>query len=98
MSVAAIDSDESDDYFMTVTDYLTPTSLLLGDDRQGTGREAQSQPALLQCSKGLDVTQHEAVSKDGTRIPYFQVSTQGPQAGRQRTRRCSMAMAGSRSP
>src|SRR5208283_2238885 len=27
ISVSGIDSDESDDYFMTVTDFLTPSSL-----------------------------------------------------------------------
>ena len=38
--------------------------------------EAQANPAFFD-AKGLTVTQHEATSLDGTRVPYFQVSREG---------------------
>jgi prolyl oligopeptidase len=73
VSALAIDPDESDDYFMTVTGYLTPTSLYMGTAGKGPAEKLKSTPAFFN-SAGLAVSQHEAVSKDGTRIPYFQVS------------------------
>ncbi len=69
----AVDDEESDDYFMTVTDYLTPTSLFLGTVGKGTPEKLKQLPAFFD-AQGLAVSQHEAVSKDGTRIPYFQVA------------------------
>ena len=67
---------ESDDYFLNVTDFLTPTSLYLG--RLGSpDRELLKQLPAFFSTEGLEVTQHESVSKDGTRIPYFQVSRKG---------------------
>jgi prolyl oligopeptidase len=74
-SIAAVDSDESDDYFLTVTDYLTPTSLALGTVGQGPPERLKENPHFFE-SQGLVVSQHEAVSADGTRVPYFQVSRQ----------------------
>jgi prolyl oligopeptidase len=75
-SVAAVDDLESDDFFLTTATPLEPTALALGTLRpDGTGPE----PALLKRSpafftaEGLAVTQHEATSADGTRIPYFQI-------------------------
>ena len=68
-----MDDEESDDYFMTVTDYLTPTSLFLGTVGKGAPEKLKQLPAFFD-AKGLAVSQHEAVSKDGTRIPYFQVA------------------------
>jgi prolyl oligopeptidase len=72
VTASAVDEDESDDYFMTVTDYLTPTSLFLGTVGKGAQKLKQL-PAFFD-AKGLAVSQHEAVSKDGTRVPYFQVA------------------------
>ena len=75
ISLAAIDDEASDDYFMTVTNYLTPTSLLLGE----VGREPQTikqLPAFFDAAK-LETSQHFVISKDGTRVPYFMVSAKG---------------------
>jgi prolyl oligopeptidase len=73
IGVSGIDPDESDKYFMTVTDFLSPTSLYLGAVGK-PGRELlKSLPAFFN-AQGLEVTQHEATSKDGTKVPYFQVS------------------------
>ncbi|MCY2962855.1 MAG: prolyl oligopeptidase family serine peptidase [Planctomycetota bacterium] len=73
VSVGSIDSDESDDYFMTVTDYLTPTSLFLGTIGKGPAEKIKENPRFFD-AEGLNVAQYEAVSADGTRVPYFQVS------------------------
>jgi prolyl oligopeptidase len=73
VSVRAVDADESDEYFMSVTDYLTPTSLYLGTVGKGPAEKLKSNPSFFK-PEGLAVSQHEATSKDGTRIPYFQVA------------------------
>jgi prolyl oligopeptidase len=75
ITVSAVDDDASDDYFMTVTNYLQPTALLLGS--VGRAPEILKQlPAFFDAS-GLETSQHFATSKDGTRIPYFLVSAKG---------------------
>jgi prolyl oligopeptidase len=72
VSAHGIDPDESDDYFMNVTDFLTPTSLCLGTLGRSDREKLKSLPAFFNV-QGLEITQHEATSKDGTKIPYFQV-------------------------
>ena len=72
-SVDAVDSDETDDYFMAVTDFLTPTRLFLATIGGRAPEMLKRLPAYFD-AKGLAVSQHEAVSKDGTRIPYFEVA------------------------
>jgi prolyl oligopeptidase len=73
VSVSAVDPDESYDYFMTVTDYLTPPTLYLGALGKGRPEALKVSPSFFNAD-GLTVTQHEATSRDGTKIPYFQVS------------------------
>ncbi len=68
-----IDPDESDDYFLTVTDFLTPSSLYFGMIGRPRQEKLKSLPAFFAVDS-LQVSQHEAVSKDGTKIPYFEVS------------------------
>ena len=75
ISVAAVDDEASDDYFMTVTDYLTPTSLLLGT--VGSKPETLKQLPAFFDTKGLEISQHFATSKDGTKVPYFMVAKKG---------------------
>ncbi len=61
---------DSDDYFYTSQDFITPATLF---ERQVGAAEAQAlkaMPAFFNAS-GLVTQQFEAVSKDGTRIPYF---------------------------
>ncbi len=67
---------ESDAYFLTVADFLTPSSLFLGNLEDGSRVPLKQLPAFFSAD-GLEVSQHEAVSKDGTRVPYFQVSRKG---------------------
>jgi prolyl oligopeptidase len=71
-----IDEDESDDYFMTVTDFLTPSSLYYGNLGKTDREKLKSLPAYFN-AEGLEISQHEAKSKDGTMVPYFQVSRKG---------------------
>jgi prolyl oligopeptidase len=68
-----IDPEESDDYFLTVTDFLTPSGLYFGTAGQAECEKLKSLPAFF-AADGLEIRQHEASSKDGTAIPYFQVS------------------------
>jgi prolyl oligopeptidase len=72
-SASAVDADESDDFFLTVDDYTTPVTLSLGTIGKGPAEKLKQAPAFFD-AKGLSVTQHEATSKDGTKVPYFQVS------------------------
>jgi prolyl oligopeptidase len=71
-----VDPDESDDYFMTVTDFLTPSSLWFGTVGGKAREQLKSLPSFFN-AQGLEITQHEATSKDRTRVPYFQVSRKG---------------------
>jgi prolyl oligopeptidase len=73
VDVSPVDSDESDEYFELVEDFLTPSSLYLGTAGKPGRDLLKSLPAFFD-SAGLQIEQHEAISKDGTRIPYFQVS------------------------
>ncbi len=72
IGIHGIDPDESDDYFLTVTDFLTPSSLFFGMIGQARQEKLKSLPAFF-AADDLQVSQHEAVSKDGSKIPYFQV-------------------------
>ncbi len=76
VSAGAIDDETSDDYFLTITDYLTPTSLWLGTIGKGPAKMLKTLPAYFD-AKGLEVSQREALSQDGTRIPYFLVARKG---------------------
>jgi prolyl oligopeptidase len=72
LSAGAVDDEESDDYFLTVTDFLTPTTLSLGSVGR-TPEKLKEMPAFFDAG-GLVISQHFATSKDGTRIPYFLVA------------------------
>jgi prolyl oligopeptidase len=76
VSVSGVDSDESDDYFMTLTDFLTPSSLCLGVAGKPGRETLKTLPAFFKAD-GLEIQQFEATSKDGTRVPYFVVSRKG---------------------
>jgi prolyl oligopeptidase len=68
-----VDADDGDDYWLTVTDYLTPTSLCRGTVGGGPAEALKALPALFDAS-GLEVEQRFVASADGTRIPYFLVA------------------------
>jgi len=65
-------SSLDDRLFVSVAGYLNPQSLWLVDAATGEGEVIKSLPAKFNAD-GLEVRQFEAVSADGTRIPYFVV-------------------------
>ena len=84
-SASAVDEMESDEFFLRVDGYLTPPTLALGSIGGPTPETLKTSPSFFQAN-GLKVTQHETTSKDGTKIPYFQVaSEQLPLDGQNRT-------------
>ena len=66
---------DSDAFLAIAADFITPTTLYLCE----AAREPEilkQQPAQFDAS-GLEITQHEAVSTDGVKVPYFQVARKG---------------------
>jgi len=58
---------------MTVADFLTPSRLYFGTIG-GKDREQLRHCPHSSIVEGLEISQHEAVSRDDTPVPYFQVS------------------------
>ncbi|MFJ5551037.1 prolyl oligopeptidase family protein [Streptomyces sp. NPDC093225] len=78
-SVTDTDPYDGDEYFLTVTGFLQPATLVrgeLGPDGGAVVEELKRAPELFATS-GLSVRQHFAVSADGTRVPYFVVGPEG---------------------
>lgn len=65
-------TEKSDDYFITYQNFLIPDSLYRVSGKMGELELLKSRPPQFDASP-YQVKQHEAVSKDGTRIPYFVV-------------------------
>ena len=76
IGVDAFDRNESDDYWLTVTSFLTPTTLQLASAGSDARESVKSLPAFFD-AKDLETTQYEATAADGTRIPYFVVMRSG---------------------
>ena len=72
LDVASVDELESDQYFLTVTDFLTPSSLYLAQVGSDERELLKSMPAFFDAGP-YAVHQYEARSLDGTDIPYFVV-------------------------
>jgi prolyl oligopeptidase len=72
-------SDESNIFFFTYEDFLTPDTLFVADDGGRTVKALRSLPAFFD-TEGMSVEQHFATSKDGTRVPYFVVLPEGFEA------------------
>ncbi len=69
-------SDESNIFFFTYEDFLTPDTLYVADDGGRTVKALRSLPEFFD-SEGMTAEQHFATSKDGTRVPYFVVLPKG---------------------
>jgi prolyl oligopeptidase len=78
-SVRPMDSNDSDEFWFTTSDYTTPSTLSLADAAKvSTGMKEQayvtqtvkSLPPQYDAA-GLTVEQRMATSEDGTQIPYF---------------------------
>jgi prolyl oligopeptidase len=68
-------SDWADVFFVVYEDFLTPSSLW--ESSAGAApRQVKTMPAFFDAT-GMNVLQHEATSKDGTKIPYFVVTPKG---------------------
>jgi prolyl oligopeptidase len=76
VGVSPFDADSSDDYWLTVTSFVEPTTLYLAHSDGAPREKVKSLPAFFE-AKGLAVSQHEATSKDGTKVPYFLVMREG---------------------
>jgi prolyl oligopeptidase len=73
INVIDTDPDHSDEYWLDVTGFLAPSSLqrgVLGDAAAETIKQA---PAFFDAAK-FTVSQHFVQSKDGTRVPYFEIA------------------------
>lgn len=74
----AASSDDTDEIMYAVSGFLAPTTLYYADGK--------TPPAVLKTSPayfdptGATVEQHQATSKDGTKIPYFIVKPKGMKA------------------
>jgi prolyl oligopeptidase len=71
-----VDPEAGDAYWLTVTDFLTPTSLRHGTIGGGAAETLKTLPALFDASD-LEVEQRFVASADGTRVPYFLVARRG---------------------
>ncbi len=60
--------DQTDDYFFSFSNPLTPSTLYYGDGDKITVLKKQKE---YFDASGMEVNQYEAISKDGTAIPYF---------------------------
>ncbi len=72
-------SDESNIFFFTYENFLTPDTLFVADDGGRTVEALRSLPEFFDTA-GMSVEQHFATSKDGTRVPYFVVLPKGFEA------------------
>lgn len=75
VSAWGIDPEETDEFMLDINGFLNPASLYYGRVG-GEPEKLKQQPAYFDAS-GLEVSQRFAVSKDGTRVPYFQISPKG---------------------
>ncbi len=73
IEVGAVDQRLSDDFWLEINDFLTPPSLDLYSARSGTHDRLKQSPSFFDASHAV-VTQHEAISKDGTHVPYFEIA------------------------
>jgi prolyl oligopeptidase len=76
-TIGIVDTDlHGDEAFLSVAGFLSPSTLMLADAATGEVKPVKSLPAKFDASKDV-VEQYEAVSKDGTKIPYFIVHPAG---------------------
>jgi prolyl oligopeptidase len=76
ITVADTDPDNSDEYWLDVTGFLTPSSLQRGVLGSEPAETIKQDPAFFDAS-GFEVSQHFVTSKDGTRVPYFEIAPKG---------------------
>ncbi|MFZ6842885.1 prolyl oligopeptidase family serine peptidase [Undibacterium sp. RuTC16W] len=72
VGVSALDANNSDDYLLRYSDYLTPSVYILAHAGNDQRESLKSAPSFFDASP-YETTQQFATSKDGTKIPYFLV-------------------------
>ena len=97
ISAWAVDSEESDAYWLNVSDYLTPElGRVWARSAAGTPSCSSRCPRSSR-PRGCEVTQHFVESEDGTRVPYFQIGKKDLATDGSELRRCCTATVASRS-
>ncbi|SDU78011.1 prolyl oligopeptidase [Arcanobacterium phocae] len=87
VNIAAVDSQTSDDVWVTASGFLEPTTLFHGTvTERGLSLTRLRQAPHRFNNAGLIVAQRWATSNDGTKIPYFVVGPQKAIEGNQPTR------------
>ncbi|RAN75108.1 S9 family peptidase [Bacillus sp. SRB_336] len=76
ISVVDTDPDHSDEYWLDVTSFLTPSSLERGVLGSQAAETIKQEPAFFDAAD-FTVSQHFVASKDGTRVPYFEIAPKG---------------------
>lgn len=71
--VSGVDSDTTNAVWVRASGYTTPSTLAWAKDPSTRPDTLRQLPAFF-TSDGLAVSQHFATSKDGTKVPYFQVA------------------------
>ncbi|WP_338763832.1 prolyl oligopeptidase family serine peptidase [Massilia sp. METH4] len=79
LEVAPLDAIASDEYFLTVTGFLTPTTVYLARTGSDERTPLKSLPGFFD-AKPYEVHQFQATSKDGTQVPYFVVQRKDAKA------------------
>jgi prolyl oligopeptidase len=69
IGVNDVDADESEAVWLTVTDYLTPSTLSIATIGEQP-EVLKTMPTFFDASTH-EIAQHFATSKDGTKVPYF---------------------------
>lgn len=76
IGLAAVDDDTSDDYFVSISGALQPTTLALATVGSDAREALKALPSFFDTT-GMAVEQREARSPDGTRVPYVVVEPKG---------------------
>lgn len=71
-----VDDDNSDDVWLWTEDFTVPNTLSYWNTTTGKREVIKRNPSFFEAT-GLDVSQHFATSKDGTKVPYFEVRKKG---------------------
>jgi prolyl oligopeptidase len=76
IGVRPYDDNKSDDVWISVKDFTVPDSLVLWSPTTGKREAMKQNPAFYEAGN-IEIAQHFATSKDGTKIPYFEVGRKG---------------------
>lgn len=72
IDVTAVDPDRNDDVWLWLEDFAVPATLAHYNGATGKRELIKQSPSFFNAAD-IAVTQHFATSKDGTKIPYFEV-------------------------